>query len=345
MTGNAVADLPAGPLAVVVIRDGVPPLGGDEAVAEAGGTALLVGSGTRDAVAELPALRTAWCAEWGHYLPGTWAARLAALVGQCSPVLLPASPDGRDLAPRLAAELDRPLLGGAGTVREDGADLLRWGGRVTAACCPDGPFVATLLPGVRGAEAADGEPQVYEVSAEPVPDKIADARVLEVLPADPATVHLAEAPRILGAGAGLCRGAEGGAEAVALLGRVAAALSASVGATRVVTDAGWADYERQIGTTGVVVDPDLYVAFGVSGAAQHVGGLGAPRHVVSVNRDAHCPMTAMADLGIVTDAAELLRELADRLLAAGDPPASRESGKSGESGESQHSGDEVNAGG
>ncbi|WP_007027341.1 FAD-binding protein, partial [Saccharomonospora iraqiensis] len=106
-------------------------------------------------------------------------------------------------------------------------------------------------------------------------------------------------------------------EALAELGAVAAALGASVGATRIVTDAGWAPYERQIGTTGVVVDPDLYVAFGVSGAAQHTGGLGAPRHVVSVNTDASCPMTALADLGIVTDARALLTELARR-LEAGD---------------------------
>ena len=79
------------------------------------------------------------------------------------------------------------------------------------------------------------------------------------------------------------------------------------------TDAGWIGYERQIGTTGVAIDPELYVAFGISGASQHVGGLGAPRHVVSVNTDQSSPMTAMADLGLVTDAGALLRELARRL--------------------------------
>ena len=72
------------------------------------------------------------------------------------------------------------------------------------------------------------------------------------------------------------------------------------------TDAGWIGYERQIGTTGVTVDPELYIALGVSGAAQHIGGLGAPAHVVSVNTDPSCPMTAMADLGLVTDARRAL---------------------------------------
>jgi electron transfer flavoprotein alpha subunit len=140
-----------------------------------------------------------------------------------------------------------------------------------------------------------------------------DCRVVEVLPPDPATADLAEAPRILAAGAGLLRGAEDPAGTVALLERVAAALGASVGATRVVTDAGWVDHRRQIGTTGVVVDPELYVAFGVSGAAQHLGGLGRPRHVVSVNTDPACPMTALAELGLVADAPAVLAELARRL--------------------------------
>ena len=98
-----------------------------------------------------------------------------------------------------------------------------------------------------------------------------------------------------------------------LLQRVASALGASAGATRVVTDAGWVGFERQIGTTGVTIDPDLYIAFGISGASQHTGGLGAPSHIVSVNIDPSCPMTAMADLGLVTDAGDLLKVLAERL--------------------------------
>ncbi|MHA6792482.1 mycofactocin-associated electron transfer flavoprotein alpha subunit [Pseudonocardia bannensis] len=303
------------PLAVVVVRDGIVPLGADEAVAEAGGAALLIGSGTKEAAAELPPLRRAWLAEAGAFAPARWAAALAGVLADAGPLLLPASPDGRDLAPRLAAALGRPLLAGVTALREHGADLIRYGGRLAMTATVSGSFVATLQPGIRGAEAVPGEPELTEVDLE-LP-QCPDVEVLEVLPPDPATADLAEAPRILGAGAGLTRGGEpSGTAAIDLLGRVAAALGASVGATRVVTDAGWADYQRQIGATGVVADPDLYIAFGVSGAAQHTGGLGAPEHIVSVNLDPSCPMTAMADLGIVTDAAALLRELADRLLTA-----------------------------
>ena len=119
-------------------------------------------------------------------------------------------------------------------------------------------------------------------------------------------MDLADATRVLAGGAGLVAGSRrptGDRPSSTCSAHVAAALGGSAGATRVATDAGWTGYERQIGTTGVTVDPDLYIALGVSGAAQHVGGLGAPRHVVSVNTDPSCPMTAMADLGLVTDAA------------------------------------------
>ncbi|NLA35039.1 MAG: electron transfer flavoprotein subunit alpha, partial [Actinobacteria bacterium] len=69
-------------------------------------------------------------------------------------------------------------------------------------------------------------------------------------------------------------------------------------------------HDRQIGTTGVVVNPDLYLAFGISGAVQHTAGLGHPDHIVSVNTDPHCPMMAMADLAVVADANATLDALA-----------------------------------
>jgi electron transfer flavoprotein alpha subunit len=144
-----------------------------------------------------------------------------------------------------------------------------------------------------------------------------DAENVEVLQPEPSTVDLAEARRIVGGGAGLVPAGTDGEAVMRLLADVAGALGASAGATRVVTDAGWMGYDRQIGTTGVAVSPELYVAFGISGAAQHVGGLGEPAHVVSVNTDPSCPMTLMADLGIVADAPAVLAVLADRLGVTG----------------------------
>jgi electron transfer flavoprotein alpha subunit len=185
----------------------------------------------------------------------------------------------------------------------------------------DGPAVATLVPGSRtvvpARRPASWEPGVMAPStaeAAAAPAGAADPEIIDVLQPDPATMDLADATRVVAGGAGLASPAsDARARATfALLARVAAAMGASVGATRVATDAGWIGYERQIGTTGVAVDPDLYIAFGVSGATQHVGGLGTPRHVVSVNTDPSSPMTAMADLGLVTDGPALLAELARR---------------------------------
>jgi electron transfer flavoprotein alpha subunit len=149
--------------------------------------------------------------------------------------------------------------------------------------------------------------EALEVGDEPVHPPH-DAELIVVLPADPATMDLSEAPRIVAAGAGL-----GSEDAVHRLGVLALALGASAGATRVVTDLGWMPTDRQIGTTGVTVDPELYLAFGISGAVQHVSGLGRPEHVISVNTDASCPMMALADLAIVTDAPALVAALLDRL--------------------------------
>ena len=127
-------------------------------------------------------------------------------------------------------------------------------------------------------------------------------------------------PAIVGGGAGLDSAAR-----FEQLQLIATALGASLGATRVVTDRHWLSHQRQIGTTGVVVDPRLYLAFGISGAVQHTSGLGSPDHIVSVNLDASCPMMQLADLAIVADANAVLDELAARLgvapLAATARPA------------------------
>ena len=302
-------------IAVVPVRDGVLPAGADETIAEAGGVVLLAGSGTGEAAASLAvdAVSVA-TAEIGHPAFGAWAAALAPALAPYHAVLLPASPDGRDLAPRLAAALDRPLLAGATEYRDGGAWLARRGGLVMEHVVADGPVVVTLQPGVRGTE-----PRQHELPAPgPVTTRVIarhDATVLDVLPPDPGTMDLAESRRIMAGGAGLRGPAD-----FRLLNEVAAAIGASMGATRVVADMGWVAHERYIGTTGVAVSPELYVALGISGAIQHVTGLGAPRHVVAVNTDPSCPMMAMADLALVTDAPGLLEALARRLGVVPETP-------------------------
>jgi electron transfer flavoprotein alpha subunit len=198
--------------------------------------------------------------------------------------------------------------------------LARYGGLVLEHVAADGPVVVTLLAGVRGTQARRRELPAAQ-SAEVGLPAAHDAAVLEVAPPDPGTMDLAEARRILAGGAGLRGPAD-----FALLADVATALGASMGATRVVADLDWVAHERYIGTTGVAVDPDLYVALGISGAIQHITGLGAPRHVISVNTDPSCPMMAMADLALVTDAPGLLEALAERLGVRPGQPIAQEAG-------------------
>src|SRR6478736_4256237 len=254
-------------IAVVVVRDGELPAGGDESIAECGGG-------------------------------------LAELLADEPVVLLPASADGRDLAPRLAVAMARPLLANAMAIDEHGVELIRgFGWELHRVVRPE-RFIVTLHPGLRGVTADPTlPPAAVRDAGLPAADAV-DAGVVAVLPADAATVDLAEAPRILGGGAGL-----DGPARFEQLAELGVAIGASVGATRVITDRGWVGHDRQIGTTGVVVEPDLYLAFGISGAVQHTSGLGAPAHVISVNTDGHCPMMQLADLALTADANAVLDEL------------------------------------
>lgn len=321
-TTNDTATDDTAALAVVPARSGALPPGADEAVAEAGGAALVLGSGAHDAAAGLVAADRTWWADTGAGLRvGALATALAGALAGVPLLVLPASADGRDLAPRLAAALDRPLLAQAVRVARDDADgriratLSRLADRLMVDVESAGPAVATLIPGSRSVPVVARPSPPVGWPLPPLPEAT-DVELIEVLEPDPETMDLGEAARVLGGGAGLIPTGADDATArrvFALLARVAGVLGASAGATRVATDAGWIDHDRQIGTTGVAVDPDLYIALGVSGAAQHVGGLGAPEHVVSVNTDASSPMTALADLGLVTDAHALLVELARRL--------------------------------
>jgi len=329
--GGASVDLAGLPaIAVIVVRAGQLPAGADESVAEVGGHALLVGSGTRDAAACLLAARRIWVAERASVAPGSLAAALAPVLSAVPLLLLPASPDGRDLAPRLALALDRPLLAGAVQCTADTVELTRLDDRLSVRVACDGPVVVTLRPGIIGSPAPAELESVTELPLPGPGQSGPDAETEKVLAPEPATADLAEARRIMAGGAGLVAAGADGAVVMQLLADVAAELGASAGATRVVTDAGWMGYDRQIGTTGVAVSPTLYIAFGISGAAQHIGGLGTPEHVVSVNTDPSCPMTAMADLGIVADAPAVLAELGSRLGARTDARATSVAGTEGD---------------
>jgi electron transfer flavoprotein alpha subunit len=336
VTGPAVASLPAGldALAVVLARGGELPAGAAEAVTEAGGAVLVAGDGAEQAAAAAgrAAAARVWFCETGSGLrPGLLAARLAPALAAVPLIVLPATADGRDLAPRLAARLGRPLLAGAcaASLVAGGpgvaTQLCRLDDRIVLPVQVPGPAVVTLAPGTGIIGPPLPGPAVVAPLGLPAgpgdqpgdadQPGAADPHVLAVIPPDPAALDLAEAALVFGGGAGLASGLDAGAARAVfdLLTRVAAAAGAAAGATRVATDAGWAGPDRQIGTTGVTITPRRYVAFGISGAVQHTGGLGEPEQVASVNTDPYCPMTAMSSLGVIADARGTLVALAREL--------------------------------
>lgn len=297
-------------LAVIVVRDGVLPLGAHESISECDGRAVLVGTGTAAAASDLDHVaREVTMMEVGEFRPGAWAEMLATQLADEPILVMPASPDGRDLAPGLAAELRRPLYAQALSISPIRIDLVRRHGTELHSIEPPHTFVATLQPGVRGVDRLDAITMVRTLV--PVLAQRDDPTIEAVLPPDAATIDLSEAKRIVAGGAGL-----DDQRRFQQLSALGAVLEASVGATRVITDRGWVGHERQIGTTGVTVDPSLYIAFGISGAVQHTSGLGQPQHIVSVNTDPFCPMMQLADLAVIGDANAVL----DALLEQITPP-------------------------
>lgn len=312
-------------IAVVPIRAGLVPAGAEEAISEAGGNLLLIGSGIQEACATLESVSAkVWTVDFGADPPETDTpgispsfadqaqaamAALAIIERPDETIILPASPDGRDLGPHLAQILDRQFFAGAVAISNVAISISRFGGLQIADFAVSEPIVATIQVGCRGPEYISTPAEVIALpNTLPISSRSSGVASISVLPPDAATMDLSEAPRIVGGGAGLRS-----AEAFSMLENVATVLDASMGVTRVITDRSWASHERQIGTTGVVVNPRLYISFGISGAVQHTSGLGQPDHIISVNTDPHCPMMQMSDLAIVSDANSVLEELAGLL--------------------------------
>ena len=135
-------------------------------------------------------------------------------------------------------------------------------------------------------------------------------RTLHTLPADPRTVSLNEAERIVSGGFGT-----GGKDGMALVKQLADQLGAALGGTRVAADRGWLAVDRYIGSTGQIVAPKLYMAFGVSGADQHLSGITGSEIVIAINNDRTAPILKRADLGVVGDLHEILPILLSKLQA------------------------------
>ena len=230
--------------------------------------------------------------------------------------LLGTTYDGRDVAARLSVKLDASVLSNVVDLRLDGDGLVGtepvFGGtlNVTARFTDGGPDIWLVRPKSFEPAAVGGPPA--EVVDLPVPElgSVGGARVLDRFAEESEGPKLDEAAIVVSGGRGL-----GSAEAYSMIEQLAKGLGAAPGASRAIVDAGWVPYSYQVGQTGKVVKPTVYIACGISGATQHLVGMKGSKNIIAINKDSEAPIFAVADLGIVGDVHKVIPKLTEALEA------------------------------
>ena len=301
--GRAVADGLGGRLAAVIPGHGV------GAAAEAA-----VGHGADLAIAaEHPTLL--------HYDVTTYLAGLEQVVGGLAPaaVLMAADNQGAELGPRLARRLGGSLVTEAIKFEVSGGKVACtkpvFGGKAQAIYTgARSPLVVTIRPRTQEPAAAGSRGgAVNKVSVE-LSDSLQVSKVLEHIREATGGLKLEDAKIIVAGGRGL-----GGPEPFQELKKLADILGGAVGASRAACDAGWVPASWQVGQTGTIVGPDLYIAIAISGASQHLAGIASAKHVIAINKDPEAPIFKRAALGIVSDYKVVLPTLTEevRKMVAG----------------------------
>jgi electron transfer flavoprotein alpha subunit len=231
-------------------------------------------------------------------------------------LLAPATPNGRDLAAALVGSLHLPAFGPVRAARiADGVleteQATLQGSVITTSRPVDGaPTPSVVLVLANTFTPAEGGAGSAEVRDAPTAEDsaLSKSTVAERHEAEAKVVNLEEATVIVAGGRGV-----GGEEGFGPLRDLAAALGGAVGASRAAADAGWIPYQLQIGQTGKVVKPSLYIGAGISGAIQHRVGMQTAEHVVAINRDPDAPIGEFADLFVVGDLFQIVPALTDEI--------------------------------
>jgi electron transfer flavoprotein alpha subunit len=250
----------------------------------------------------------------GAYAPELYAGCLAAAVerGESRLLLLAATAMGKDLAPRVTARLKTVCASELVEIELDGGGNVRgrrpvYSGKAWARVClkDASPAVATLRPNAFPALAPDParRPEVLALDPTHTADQLR-VRVVRIERPEVAALDVAEAPIVVSGGRGLKE-----PENFAIVRELADALGAAVGASRAVVDAGWIPHAHQVGQTGKVVSPNLYLACGISGAVQHLAGMSSSKVIVAINKDPEAPIFKIADYGLVGDLFEIVPAL------------------------------------
>ena len=244
------------------------------------------------------------------------AERIAALARDDKPdyILIGAGPDGRDVAGVLSALLGWGVLVNAMAVGWSGdgptVEMSVFGGKLeTTSGFSGANGIVTVRPNVVTAEPA-AKPGTVETVAGKGELTLPLVRVVDRVSEAGAAAPIEEAKVIVAGGRGI-----GGPEGFRLVEELAQALGGAVGATRAAVDAGWISYSQQIGQTGKIVKPRLYMALGISGAIQHKVGMQTAETIVAVNRDPDAPIAEFADVVVVGDLFEVVPAILAELKA------------------------------
>lgn len=278
-------------------------------------SAVLLGSGIENLAPELatygvdtvfavddPALET--------YTTDAYAASVARLVQEHDPaiLLLAASVQGKDLSSRLVGKLATGMATDCveATIADGRLVAKRpmYAGKCYGEVVVSGtPQMASLRPNVFPAAENPGKGTVVKFDPALTADEL-KTKVLEVQKDTSGKVDLTEAEIIVSGGRGMK-----GPDNYGIIEELADVLGATVGASRASVDAGWRPQTDQVGQTGKVVSPNLYIACGISGAIQHLAGMGSSKYIVAINKDPDAPIFAKADYGIVDDLFKIVPEM------------------------------------
>jgi electron transfer flavoprotein alpha subunit len=230
-------------------------------------------------------------------------------------VLLAATAMGKDMAPRFAARHGVSALADVMDLRVEDGRLIGsrpvYSGKARAEvdCGNASLQIATTRPNVFPAESQEGsQPRIETLDLGAVAPR---AKVVKVEASASKELDVSEADVIVSGGRGIK-----GPENWPLIRDLQEALGAALGASRAVVDAGWIDHQYQVGQTGKVVSPTLYVACGISGAIQHLAGMGTSKVIVALNKDPEAPIFKVATYGIVGDIFTIVPEFAKAVRAA-----------------------------
>jgi electron transfer flavoprotein alpha subunit len=254
-----------------------------------------------------------------QYTPDAYSLALRQVVESAKPdlVLLPHTYQVRDFAPKLAASIEKGMIGDCIGYRHENGKLIfvrqMFQGRTAADVVFTGepPWIASFQAGAfradLAAKHASGKAPLKPVSVELRPEQIR-TKPLELFREAKQAVDLTQAAILVSVGRGIKA-----PENIPMAEKLAKLMGGEISASRPICDEGWLPMDRQIGSSGQTVVPKLYLALGISGAIQHVVGMKGSRTIAAINKDANAPIFEVADYGIVGDLFEIVPALIDEL--------------------------------